>query len=105
LIAASISIFVWLSSVHSILKFDWKDMRSALRKSLLVAIASGIAPACAFLLCGAHPQRLIPPLTIGVTGAGIGFLLSAYAVNHPLLAELRRIVPVLRKMLGMRREN
>lgn len=101
-VSAAISVTVWLSSAHTVVKFDWNTLGAELGKSMIVAIAAGIAPACAFWAWGANPAQLWMPLATGAVGSGIGFFASVYAVSHPLKTELNRMTATLARLLIFR---
>lgn len=102
LAAAVIGTMVWLKTTHAVVKFDRTALGRELGKSLVVALSAGIAPACVFVAWGPHPQQFVVPLVMGVAGTAIGFLVSVWAVKHPLGAELARVLRALRRLSGIR---
>lgn len=103
MIAAGLTVALWLASVRTVVRYDWRELRAELGKSLVVALAASLVPGCCFLLWGARPEQLVLPLTVGITGAATGFVLGIFAIGHPLAVELRRIAPALARLVGSRR--
>jgi O-antigen/teichoic acid export membrane protein len=100
LLAAALSAWVWLSATRSMVRFDWDGLGAELGRSLAVALAAGIAPACVILVWGARPEHLIAPLATGILGSGLAAVLALYATRHPFRSELTRIVPLAEKLLA-----
>ncbi len=104
LAAAAIAAFIWLSAVRIVVSYERRALTAQLGRSMLVALGTALAPACAFLAAGPRPDEWLAPLVAGTFGAFVGFLVAVYAVHHPLATELDRVMQGLaaayRKLRG-----
>lgn len=68
--------------------------------SVVVTVASGIAPAIVYAWPGFLPAHLVSGLFLAGVGAGLGWIAGAALVSHPLLGEVRRVLDRGRAYLG-----
>lgn len=101
-LSAAISLVILMWWTHKVVVFDCRKLAMATAKSLAVSAATAFAPGCAVLAWGTRPTQIMLPLTVGLLGSLIGFLLSVYATRHPLADEIRRISPSLSGLVRFR---
>jgi O-antigen/teichoic acid export membrane protein len=68
----------------------------ALVPSALVSLATCIAPAIVVAWPGFVSQHMLLALVVGIAGGGAGWLAVVVVVKHPILADILRVVDVLR---------
>ena len=90
---AIIGAIIWLSVTRTVVKFGWRALWPALRKSGNVAIASALCPLISFVLFGAYPEHYALPLAIGAIGSAVGFLVGVKLYRHPIEAEIKLLLP------------
>jgi O-antigen/teichoic acid export membrane protein len=93
LVAAALSAVAWLSVTRHACGFDWRERGARAAVSLLVALASAVAPALVWLVFGTRPQHTALALLLGALGCAAGFLLALWHSDHPLGQEAKRLVP------------
>jgi O-antigen/teichoic acid export membrane protein len=99
-IDAAIGATVWLAFTRHVLHFEWRDLWHRLTRSFAVAAIAAVGPALACLSYGPYPEELAMPLFIGTAGGVLGLLAGLRMTGHPLDAEVRKLLPRLRGMLG-----
>ncbi len=80
----------WLAVTRRALGFRWRHLLQTAVRSVMVAIAAGIAPALTMLAYGPRPTGVMAAwcLVLGGVGAGAGMLVCAWAIQHPIFDEL-----------------
>jgi hypothetical protein len=64
--------------------------------SALASLATWIVPGIVVAWPGFVSQHIVLALVVGVVGGGVGWLVAVVLVKHPLLADILRVVDVLR---------
>jgi len=66
--------------------FEWKEIASSIRDSIIVMLCAGLVPMMTVIAFGSRPDLI--PAAIAAAGATAGWFLGAWATAHPLLSYL-----------------
>jgi hypothetical protein len=70
------------------LGYTYREMAAAVRKPLVILVASAVGPAAALPIA---PHQPISALAIAATAAASGWMIATFAMHHPLSHEIRRL--------------
>jgi O-antigen/teichoic acid export membrane protein len=87
-----------ISIARHFLRFRWRDLFVATRKSVAVTVLCGLGPA---LILFAHggPDLGVAATALALVSAGAGWLVGLKVTHHPLLDEILRFVDAIRLRL------
>jgi O-antigen/teichoic acid export membrane protein len=88
---AAVQVTMSLAFLRVAAKVSLGDIFGAVSKSILLAIASSIAPLIVVLTMTIAPGHLWVPLLLGAIGSGTAFLAAAFSLKHPLAEELKKL--------------
>ena len=86
--------------LHKTVKIHFSQLLSACGKSAAMTAASAAVPALVRTLWQHGDERPWLPLSIGITGAGLGWLAAVFLTRHPLGGHLRPLLALLPGMSG-----
>jgi len=87
---------LYYRAMHEFPQLAFAKCARALAPSAAVTVTTCLVPAAVAGWPGLLETHLLLGFAIAVLGAGAGWILGAFAVSHPLLAEMRRVAPGLR---------
>jgi hypothetical protein len=91
-----LQIVVSLWFIRRQIHFTMAELVGAVWKSAPVALAAAVAPAAVIAREGLRPDLPLPILALALGGAGLGWLIGRWGVQHPLFAELLNLARLLR---------
>jgi len=87
-ISAMYSTFWWLRATFRFLQVELRTFGQALLVSLKVALLASVVPVAVCFVWGLRPLHIIAPLSIGVIGCLMMFVVAVLYFNHPLRVEM-----------------
>ncbi len=81
------------------LGFGWMDVYTAVRKSVVSTLLSAAGPAAIWFFHGGS-RITLPFAALAIALCGLGWLSGLLLTQHPLLAEMRRVLSKLRERLA-----
>lgn len=102
IVAQTVGALVWLRCTQPRIGFTWSQLRDVLGRSAAVATAASVCPVIAFFVFGAHTEKILAPLLVGIPGSIAMFLAAVFLVNHPIKEEALRIWSRFRKTSATR---
>jgi hypothetical protein len=90
--SAAVSATLWLRATSIHIDLPLRDLLRMMRRSMVVALLSGMGPALALWVYGAHPDAPLMPLLMGGTLGLAGFILGIMLVKHPLRMEITKVL-------------
>ena len=104
-VSSLITSFLWLTTVKSVIQFDWHSLLRASLSNVWLCAAAAIAPAAVCLAWGAEPADPIPSLVVGATGSFVAFLAALKLTRHPFSAEVDTLLSTIKQTLFRRRAS
>lgn len=94
-LASCVGISAWIYNTRQQVRFTWSALAHCCMRSFTVAAATAGGPLAAVLIFGWIPETKLAPLTLGISGGIIGFVVAVIFSHHPLGDEMKRLRIIL----------
>jgi O-antigen/teichoic acid export membrane protein len=82
---------IWLRAMKRVVPYRMRALAAVLSKSLVVAAITLLPATAAVVVYGWQPALVAPSLVMGGLGGLLVFLPALWIVNHPFVAEVKRV--------------
>ena len=104
-VSSLIASLLWLTTVRSVIHFDWGSLLRALLPNVWLSAAAAAAPAAACVAWGAEPINPLPSLLVGATGSSVAFLAALKLARHPFSVEVDTLLSAIKRTVLRRRAS